>query len=367
MITRLAISGYRSLKALKLELRPINVVSGANGAGKSNLYRALRLMTDVAQGNVVQSLAMEGGFEQALWAGKRASGPIALQLGFSGEEYGYAIDLGLPIRAEETAFSLDPQIKSESLWAGELLGRNNEIAKRKNAAAMVRTKAGEWTQAYFGLAPYETMMTHAADPKGAPELMIVREMMRGWRFYDQLRTDRDAPARRPCVGTRTPVMAPDGSDLPAAIQTIREIGDGAAFDASVAEAFCGAKVSISTERYFELHMTQPGLERTLSGAELSDGTLRFLLLAAALLTPRPPELMVFNEPEANLHPDLLPALASLFFAAAERSQLVVVTHSTALARILASARNSADFFLVKEEGETSVPDADPISWNWPSR
>jgi predicted ATPase len=58
---------------------------------------------------------------------------------------------------------------------------------------------------------------------------------------------------------------------------------------------------------FEVRLRQHGLLRSLSAAELSDGTLRYLLWTAALLTPRPPELMVLNEPETSLHPDLLPA------------------------------------------------------------
>ena len=68
--------------------------------------------------------------------------------------------------------------------------------------------------------------------------------------------------------------------------------------------------------------------RPLAGAELSDGTLRYLLLVAALLTPDPPPLLVLNEPETSLHPDLLPPLARLVRSAAERSQVMVVSHST---------------------------------------
>ena len=62
---------------------------------------------------------------------------------------------------------------------------------------------------------------------------------------------------------------------------------------------------------FELQMRQHGLLRPLGTAELSDGTLRYLLLVAALLSPRPPELMVLNEPETSLHPDLLAPLGRL--------------------------------------------------------
>src|SRR4051812_38082204 len=68
-LTRLCISGYRSLRDVRLELDPLTVVTGANGSGKSSLYRALRLLADIAQGRIIESLAIEGGLPSALWAG----------------------------------------------------------------------------------------------------------------------------------------------------------------------------------------------------------------------------------------------------------------------------------------------------------
>ena len=65
------------------------------------------------------------------------------------------------------------------------------------------------------------MMTHCADPRQTPEMLMLREEMRGWRFYDHFRTDAAAPARQPQIGTYTPVLGHDGSDLAAALQTIR--------------------------------------------------------------------------------------------------------------------------------------------------
>ena len=69
MIETLAISGYRSLRDLVLPLGRLNLVTGANGSGKSSLYRALRLLADTAQGGVIASLAREGGLDSTLWAG----------------------------------------------------------------------------------------------------------------------------------------------------------------------------------------------------------------------------------------------------------------------------------------------------------
>src|SRR5471030_3310949 len=113
MIGTLAISGYRSLRDVRFELGALNIVTGANGSGKSSLYRALRLLADIAQGRIIQSLAREGGLSSTLWAGPESIGravkqgrhsvegavrksPVSLKLGYCGPDYGYAIDLGLP-------------------------------------------------------------------------------------------------------------------------------------------------------------------------------------------------------------------------------------------------------------------------------
>jgi predicted ATPase len=384
MITKVAISGYRSMRDVRLSLGPLNVVTGANGSGKSSLYRALRLLADVAQGRIIQSLAAEGGLHSTLWAGPESfsrsvkrgehpvqgtvrKGSISLKLGFAGDDYGYAIDLGLP-QPSSSAFARDPEIKVESLWTGEMLGRSNTFATRNGPLVRIRGDAGEWRQVFHNLAPFDSMMTHCSDPRDGLELLLLRERMRDWRFYDHLRTDRDALARRPQVGTHTPVLDSDGSDLAAAMQTIREIGGDTELRDAIADAFPGAGIEIlETDGYFELEMRQHGLLRPLKAAELSDGTLRYLLLTAALMSPRPPSLMILNEPETSLHPDLLPPLARLIAQAAKRSQLVVVSHATALVCELAGAGDARQIVLEKQLGETLVQGDERPAWTWPTR
>lgn len=386
MIRTLALSGYRSLRDVRASLGALNVVTGANGSGKSSLYRALRLLADIAQGRVIQSLANEGGLRSTLWAGPesfgrdvksgryaiegtRRSGPVSLKMGFADEDYGFAIDIGLPIPPPPpTEFTHDPQIKAEALWTGELLGRNNAIALRAGPGVRIRDKSGEWRQAYHGLAPFDSMMTHCAAPEDGYELLRLRERMRNWRFYDSPRTDAEAPARRPRIGTHTPVLASDGGDLAAALQTIREIGDEEGLDRAIEDAFPNSQISIvNDDGLFGLEMRQHGLLRPLKAAELSDGTLRYLMLTAALLTPRPPALMVLNEPEASLHPDLLPALARLIARAASDSQVIVVTHASGLVEPLARIPDVRFLRLVKHFGETLIADESPPKWTWPSR
>lgn len=387
VLSTLAVSGYRSLRDVVVELDRVTVVTGQNGSGKSSLYRALRLLADASRGAAVASLAREGGLPSTLWAGPetisgamrrgevpvqgtRRQGPVRLQVGFAGDDFGYAIDLGLPKRDAPTVFELDPEIKAEHVWAGPAPRPAAMLAQRHGPIATTRS-GSTWEELTRSLRTDDSMLAEVADPTRAPELLTLRERMRGWRFYDSLRTDAHAPARLGGVGTRTPVLSGDGSDLAAAIATIMEIGRRGALDAAVAEAFGGSSVGIDVDAgRFTLWLRQPGMLRPMRADELSDGTLRFLLLAAALLSPRPPELFVLNEPETSLHPDLVPALARMVTAAAEQTQIVLVTHSTALASSLGDGDGVARVELVKELGETQVAGQGLLtrpSWSWPKR
>jgi predicted ATPase len=297
---------------------------------------------------------------------------VALKLGFASEDYGYAIDLGLPVMKDQyqylkpSLFNRDPEIKAEAVWAGPTLRRSNIFASRTNQVVQVLGQDGRKAIQIYDLAPYDSMMTHAADATSGRELLVLRERMRSWRFYDHFRTDRDSPARISRVGTRTFALAGDGADLAAALQTIIE-NDDQALNVAIDDAFLGSSITIEETRgIFELYMHQHGLLRPLSASELSDGTLRYLLLAAALMTPRPPPLVVLNEPETSLHPDLMAPLSRLIANASQQSQLIVVTHAAELVDALRDA-GGVVYELIKEAGETVVRDASPQTWTWPSR
>lgn len=387
MIHTLAISNYRSLQNLVLPLDNLNLVTGANGSGKSNLYKALRLLAETARGGVISSLAREGGIESTFWAGpavisrgmrqgthqvegNHPNQEKRLRLGFAADNFSYSVSLGVtPKLPYPSAFNLDPEIKRESIWQG---------SKYRPAAALVERKDGlvkskqdkQWRVITQHLPMFESIFSHVADPQQTPEVLQLREHIKNWRFYDHFRTDSQAPARLPQLGTRTTVLSHDGADLAAAIQTIIEIGDEEGLDAAVEDAFPGARLSVavSDTGHFTLQFKQHGLLRPLSGKELSDGTLRYLLWIAALLTPRPPSLMVINEPETSLHPDLLPALARLIIKASQHTQVWVVSHAQALISELEQTSSCNLLRLTKEFGQTEIAGQDLLTtplWHWP--
>lgn len=387
MITTLAVRGYRSLRDVVVPLGPLTVVTGANGTGKSSLFKAIDLIADAARGRLVGSLARAGGLPSVLWAGPehitgamrrgevevQGTGgrvaPLSLSLGFASTELGYVLDVGLPQRGPSTLFFRDPHIKREQIFAGDtprpattLIERNRGLVRWRDGAA--------WTPSALALEPHESLLDEAASAESYPEVAQVRRLVCSWRLYDSFRVDADAPARVPQPGTRTPALAADGRDLASAVGTIAESAWSEPFEQAIADAFDGARVGVREELgRLGLTMRQPGMLRELEAAEWSDGTLRYVLLAAALCAVTPGALVALNEPEASLHPDLIAPLARLIIAASGRTQVVVITHSRALAGELAQA-DPVEHELVKSLGETCVEGQGLLSrpaWRWPQR
>ncbi|GAA1933654.1 AAA family ATPase [Microbacterium aoyamense] len=376
MLTTVAIAGYRSLRDVVLPLGPLTVVTGANGTGKSNLYRALRLLAANASGTIVGAIAREGGLSSLLWAGPENGGeqgtvrknPVAVKLGFASDELGYLVDLGIPQVDQRSLFARDPEIKREQVFAGPVAKPATLLIDRLRGVARVRD--GAWTTLDQQLASYETIVTDLADGDTAPELLALRRTLGGWRFYDHFRVDADAPARQPQIGTRSHTLAHGAENLAAVWATIQDAGHGDVLARAVADAFPGARVRVeAADGRFRLVMKQRGLLRELETAELSDGTLRYLLLCAALLPARPAPLIVLNEPEASLHPDLLEPLAALVAEASTRSQVLVVTHAETIAAVLEAAGATTHRLLASGAG--TVVDGqgmlDRPLWNWGSR
>lgn len=387
MILEFAVSGYRSLREIVFCLGQLNLVTGPNGSGKSSVYRALGLVADAANGRLSQTLSSEGGLQSTLWAGPESisqamrlgetpveGGPrkksVSLRVGIIQDEYSYTVDLGMPTPSK-SAFAFDPVIKRECLWRGPSMRPRDLCVDRRNGFIRTRKSGGTWQNVDVAIEGRNSLLTEYVDPMNAPELVMLREAIRSWRFYDHFRTDRSAPARQIQVGTFTPALSSDGSDLASALQTIREIGDDAALQAAIADAFPGSQLVIANhDSRLEVQLEQEGMLRPLRAAELSDGTLRFLLLAAALLSPRPPECMVLNEPETSLHPDLLPALGRLIAHYAKHQQVIVVTHAPALVNSLIELDQCVHFHLEKSFGATELVGVDSFDlprWKWPAR
>lgn len=369
MIREFAAKGYRSLRAIRFPLGRLSVFVGANGTGKTNLYRALQLIQSSAAGTLSRTLAAEGGMEAAFWAGKReARKPVRIKLAVALRreaaddedaddplDYSYAVEIGVSAPVE-AAFPLEPLVREETLILHRQ-GREIRLLERRGPAVFARNLDDRRVTLEQDLLSSESALAAIEDPPRFPGLYALRRTMLDWRFYHDFRTDPAAPLRQPCLAVTTPTLSSDAADLAAVLATLVHIReDTHDLDESVEDAFPGARLVVpqpGRAASFGLAYAEHP-HRVFDAAELSDGTLRYLALMGALLGYRLPAFLALNEPESSLHPDLLEPLARLIAKAARRTQIWVVTHSQPFAAALAEHAGVAPITVIKRSGETWI-------------
>lgn len=365
-LRRLTVRHYRSVRSITLPVERLSVFLGANGAGKTNLYRALELVQGAAAGTLAGDLAAEGGLASAFWAGTRkrheeARIGLAVDLGETPGDapgraaYGYSVEVGYPYPTAP-AFAAEPQVKQEALIHRH--GRREiRLLERKGPQLTARDDAGARAEFDADLMASETALARLQDPARFPDLQMVKAALLDWRFYHDLRTDAASPLRKPCPAVATPTLASDGANLAAVFATLAHIRqDTRDLDRTVQDAFPGARLEVpEPDRVARFGLVMPDYpQRVFEAHELSDGTLRFLGLAGALLAYRLPGFIALNEPESSLHPDMLAPLGRLIARAAERTQVWVVTHSERLAAAIAEHGAVTPRTVVKTEGATTI-------------
>ena len=188
-------------------------MTGANGTGKSSVYRALRLLADCGRGEVIGSLAHEGGVQSARWAGRVSKDrPAEVKIGYGADDFGYLIDLGLPVPAR-SMFDYDPQIKKEVVFAGTTPRPGSTLVRRRGALAEARAVSGSgFVELTRALPSYLSVLSEFAHPGELPEVACVRDRLRSWRFYDGFRSmpmrrrgARTSAPGRPCLPTTAPI------------------------------------------------------------------------------------------------------------------------------------------------------------------
>ncbi|MEX3011657.1 AAA family ATPase [Hoeflea sp. TYP-13] len=353
---------YRSLRSIRMDLGPVNLFVGANGAGKSNLYRSLQLIKAAADGRFSHLIAQEGGIYSAFWSGgtkNHQKARIKLTAEIVDEDtgiiYNYAIETGFRIPAG-AGFSHEAQIKAEELTI-DTGRRPHMLMKRKGGHISVRDENGRMADYPEQAMTSETALYMLGDAGRYPEISTLRHMIGQWRFYHGFRSDAGSPLRRPCLAITAPMLEEDGANIAAVLATLAHTRqDTIDLDRAVYDAFSGAALSIpEPEEYASFGLVLPDFpQRIFQPRELSDGQIRFLALAAALLSYRRPRFIALNEPEASLHPDMLPALAGMIASASADSQVWVVTHSDALADAISERCGVRAKTVIRRDGATWI-------------
>lgn len=353
---------YRSLRSIRMDLAGVNLFIGENGVGKSNLYRGLQLVQAAVRGHFAREIAEEGGMASAIWSGSRRAGKparIRLDAELMDEEraitFRYRIEAGFrPPKA--AGFAYEPEVKEEELTV-ETGRRPVTVMKRAGPGILVRGERGRMADYPEQAMTSETAISLLGDAGHYPEIGSFRRAVDQWRFFHGFRTDRDSPLRMPCLAITAPLLDESGFNMAAVFATLRHTRqDTVDLDRAIADAFAGAYLDVPEPGQFaEFSLVLPEFpRRPFSPRELSDGQMRFLALAAALLSYRRPRFIALNEPETSLHPDMLPALAAMIASAARESQIWIVTHSELLAAEVHRRCGVRPRRVIRREGATWI-------------
>jgi predicted ATPase len=321
----LEIHGFRRLKEVRLDLRPLTVMIGANGSGKTSVLDVLSLLADSAQGKLTAAIRELSGLSSVLTYDRADS----LTLGIS-MEVPHKEDFLYLLRLRPLGQGY--QIEEESLSQERL-----HIMARSVRVDYYDLDEREPIHPNWEYMSFETALSQV--PKLFREPEDFRRRLASSTFYHALNVDPRSPVRLP--QPIQPAMLPgrNGEELVSCLFNLREtererfeaIEDmlHAAFPAF--ERLDFPPVAAGT---LALAWREKGFSKPLYMHQLSEGTLRFLWLATLLASPGLTALTLLDEPEVSLHPELLNILSDLFREASTRTQLVVATHSDRLIRFL---------------------------------
>lgn len=190
-------------------------------------------------------------------------------------------------------------------------------------------------------------------------IQIFQRQLADWTVYHDLDVSGGAAIRQPAVARMEKRVDPDGQNLIPVLHTLytgdrdfkKEINS--AMRAAFGDDFEELVFPPAADQRIQLRVRWKSLKREQSVADLSDGTLRFLLLLTILASPSPPPLIAIDEPETGLHPSMLPIVAEYAVDTATRSQVIFITHSPQFLDTFTSTRPTTT--VAKwENGETAL-------------
>jgi len=311
-LKKVSISGYKSIKSLKdLYLGPLNIIVGANGAGKSNFVGFFKMLRAMSQEGLASFVIENGGADGFFFDGPKMTPEITSHLMFRQNEYRFSLaptaSSGIMVKKESTraAGSNDWEIRNgggRESYLGKWKDRPSGIGIGSDAEMRVYESISSWLVYHF----HDTSMT-------AP--MRRYHAIQDWRELN------------PVASNIGPFLLRLRNKHPDAYEQIRETIQ---LIAPFFDDFLLEPEEQGNNEVVRLEWRQKGSNYPFQPWQFSDGTIRFICLATAMLQPDPPSTIVVDEPELGLHPFALDALAGLFRETSGRIQLIVSTQSAAL-------------------------------------
>ncbi len=341
-LRRVILNGFKSIKAMELELRSLNVLIGANGAGKSNLVSFFKMLNEMMAGRLQQYIGTTGRAQSILHFGPKVTPQMEAELEFEVEN-----------GVDTYAMRLFHAAGDSLVFADESL---SFLAIRSTKSKLVSLGSGH----------EETRIGQEAD-KGGPAAKVFRHLLNHCRVYHFHDTSPTARVRQYCYIGDNRWLMPDAGNLAAFLLRLREENGGAVYQRIITTI----RLIAPFFNDFDLEPTGPnkkdiilnwrdnGSDQVFGPHQLSDGTLRAMCLITLLMQPEIeiPDLIIVDEPELGLHPYALNVIAALFKKAAHHTQVLISTQSSSFLDNF----DPEDVVVVNREGkESHFARADPV-------
>jgi|CXWL01.1.fsa_nt_gi predicted ATPase len=334
-LDRIEVEGFKSIRKMDLELRPLNVLIGANGAGKTNFISLFKLLNQIVERNLQVFVAQSGGADALLYFGQKTTGEIAVSLDFDRNSY----------KCKLIPSANDSLIFSEESCEGQAL---------------------HWPKPYLvslGGGHSESKLEEEARAKRGEIASFVLNGLRSWRVYHFHDTSDTAKIKLTGDIDDNALLKPNASNLAAFLFLLQEryrehydlVVETVRMVAPFFDNF-SLRPSPLNPRKIQLEWREKGSDAYFNAHSLSDGTLRFICLATLLLQPTLPSTILIDEPELGLHPYAITLLANMLQSAATKRQVILSTQSVPLVNQFAPE----DIIVVdREDGQSVFKHLDP--------
>ncbi len=341
-ITCLQVSGYRSLHEIDWRPERLNILIGPNGSGKTNLMRLLELLSASVRGKLADHVKEAGGIEPFLYNGAEKEIDLTVKTtpvdpGRDPERDSMTYELRLARLGKSSAYRIDHELLGNFYRCDKGLSDEPfKFLERDTRHAVLFDEEQKGLVAPEETVPEdETLLSVAAGPFAVNRITdAYHRSIAAWRIYHDLHPNTGL-LKQPPVARLERYVSPDGGNLVSVLHTLYE-GDrdfkkeiNAAMRAAFGDDFEELVFPPAADQRIQLRVRWRCLKSEQSISEMSYGTLRFLFLLAILANPEPPPLIGIDEPELGLHPRMMAIIAEYAAAAAERSQVIIATHSPA--------------------------------------
>ncbi len=317
-IGRIKIQGFKSIKSLEFEIRPINVLIGANGSGKSNLVDVFEMLYEMRRSNFLTYVINQGKAEHLLHFGSRQTRKIVLELGLDSGKFKYDLEL-TPTNDDNLA--LGPQRIGTFGINGYPDGFGSVTPPREDQP-----------QPYGVPFREEVFWGFDLDP-------LISSLFGSHRVYREIDVGANSPLKKMANLHDNRELRPDGSNLAPFLYFLRE-RHCASYSAIRRTIHMAAPFFYDFDlrplqlnpAYIQLEWKYTDSDKYFHAASLSHGTLRFIFLATLFLQPQAfrPRVIIFDEPELGLHPYAISLLGALIRQASVDSKIIIATQSSLL-------------------------------------